>query len=239
MGLSTRLFLMIGDTKELKWGALTSALAYLLTMLLVAGVGLSALTLSIQGDFPALDTPDQALTRFFTEFTPPILAGLGLAGILAAIMSTGDAFLNLGAAALIRDIPRSLNIPVRNELLWSRVVVAVLLILSLLLSLYLDTLVVLLGVFGWGTFAAAIFPSVVLGLVWSGATKHGAIWSIITSIVLNFALEIGASNDIVVLPEGVVNGEFTLAIAIIVFIGVSLATKTEETSPEVKRVFEG
>jgi Na+/proline symporter len=191
---------MIGDTKELKWGALTSALAYLLTMLLVAGVGLSALTLSIQGDFPALDTPDQAL---------------------------------------IRDIPRSLNIPVRNELLWSRVVVAVLLILSLLLSLYLDTLVVLLGVFGWGTFAAAIFPSVVLGLVWSGATKHGAIWSIITSIVLNFALEIGASNDIVVLPEGVVNGAFTLAIAIIVFIGVSLATKTEETSPEVKRVFEG
>jgi Na+/proline symporter len=118
-------------------------------------------------------------------------------------------------------------------------VIAALLVLSLLFSLYLDTLVALLGVFGWGTFAAAIFPSVVLGLGWSGATKHGAIWSIITSIVLNFALEIGVSNDIVVLPEGIVNGAFTLAIAIIVFIGVSLATETEETTPEVKRVFEG
>jgi Na+/proline symporter len=232
-------FLMIGDTKELKWGALTSALAYLFTMLLVAGVGLSALALSIQGNFPELDTPDQALTRFFTEFTPPLLAGLGLAGILAAIMSTGDAFLNLGAAALIRDIPRSLNVPVRNELLWSRVVVVALLVLSLLLSLYLDTLVALLGVFGWGTFAAAIFPSVVLGLVWSGATKQGAIYSIVTSIVLNFVLEIGARYEFTPLPEGVVNGAFTLAVAIIVFIGVSLATKTEETSPEVKRVFEG
>jgi Na+/proline symporter len=208
-------------------------------MLLVAGVGLSALALSIQGNFPELDTPDQALTRFFTEFTPPLLAGLGLAGILAAIMSTGDAFLNLGAAALIRDIPRSLNVPVRNELLWSRVVVVALLVLSLLLSLYLDTLVALLGVFGWGTFAAAIFPSVVLGLVWSGATKQGAIYSIVTSIVLNFVLEIGARYEFTPLPEGVVNGAFTLAVAIIVFIGVSIVTRTEETSPEVKRVFEG
>ena len=234
-------FLMIGDTKELKWGALTSAMAYLLTMLLVAGVGLSALALSVQGNFPELDTPDQALTRFFTEFTPPILAGLGLAGILAAIMSTGDAFLNLGAAAIIRDIPRSLNVPLRNELLWSRVAVAGLLVLSLLFSLYLDTLVALLGVFGWGAFAAAIFPAVVLGLVWPRATKQGAIASIITSIVLNFALEIGASNGITVLPEGVVTGAFTLAVAIIVFIGVSLVTAPQEdkTSPEVKRVFEG
>jgi SSS family transporter len=234
-------FLMIRDTKELKWGALTSAAAYLLTMLLVAGVGLSALSLSAQGNFPALDTPDQALTTFFIQFTPPLLAGLGLAGILAAIMSTGDAFLNLGAASLIRDIPRSLNFQVRNELLWSRIVVAVLLVLSLLFSFYLDTLVALLGVFGWGTFAAAIFPALMLGLVWPRATRQGAIASIIASLAANFVLEIGGIYGFAPLPEGVVNGAFALAVAIIVFIAVSLATKSEEdqTSPEVKKVFDG
>lgn len=234
-------FLMIRDTKELKWGALTAGAAYLLTMLLVAGVGLSALSLSAQGNFPALDTPDQALTTFFIQFTPPLLAGLGLAGILAAIMSTGDAFLNLGAASLIRDIPRSLNFQVRNELLWSRIVVAVLLVLSLLFSFYLDTLVALLGVFGWGTFAAAIFPAVVLGLVWPRATRQGAIASIIASLAANFVLEIGGIYGFAPLPEGVVNGAFALAVAIVVFIGVSLATKSEEdqTSPEVKKVFDG
>jgi SSS family transporter len=234
-------FLMIRDTKELKWGALTSGAAYLLTMLLVAGVGLSALSLSAQGNFPSLDTPDQALTTFFIQFTPPLLAGIGLAAILAAIMSTGDAFLNLGAASLIRDIPRSLNFEVRNELLWSRLVIAVLLVLSLLLSFYLDTLVALLGVFGWGTFAAAIFPAVVLGLVWPRATRQGAIASIIVSLAANFVLEIGGIYGFAPLPEGVVNGAFALAVAIVVFIGVSLATKSEEdqTSPEVEKVFDG
>ncbi len=234
-------FLMIGDSKELRWGALTSALAYLLTMLLVAGVGLSALALNARGEFPTLNSPDQTLPVFFTDYTPAILAGLGLAGILAAIMSTGDAFLNLGAASLIRDIPRSLNFEVRRELLWSRVSVAALLVVALLFSIYLDTLVALLGVFGWGTFAAAIFPAVVLGLVWPRATKYGAISAVIISILLNFVLEIGGMYGFAPLPEGVVNGAFALAVSIVVFIGVSLATQPEDdsTSPEVKRVFEG
>ena len=234
-------FLMIRDTKELKWGALTSAAAYLLTMLLVAGVGLSALALSAQGEFPALDSPDAALTTFMVGYVPPIIAGLGLAGILAAIMSTGDAFLNLGAASLIRDIPRSLNFRVRNELLWSRIVVAALLVLSLLFSLYLDTLVALLGVFGWGTFAAAIFPAVVLGLVWPRATRQGAIASIVVSLAINFVLEIGGQYGFTPLPEGVVNGAVSLATAILIFIAVSLLTRSDEekTSPEVKRVLEG
>ncbi|MBA2443301.1 MAG: sodium/proline symporter [Rubrobacter sp.] len=233
-------FLMIRDSKELRWGALVSAVAYLLTMLLVAGVGLTALSLNVQGEFPALDSPDQALTRFFVDFTPPLLAGLGLAAILAAIMSTGDAFLNLGAASLIRDIPRSLNFRIRNELLWSRLVVAVLLVVSLLFSFYLDTLVALLGVFGWGTFAAALFPAVVLGLVWPRATKHGAIWSIIASLVANFVLEIGGLYDFAPLPEGVVNGAFALVVAIVVFIAVSLVTQPaeDETSPEVRKAME-
>lgn len=115
------------------------------------------------------------------------------------------------------------------------------LVLALPFSMYLDTLVGLLGVFGWGTFAAAIFPAIVLGLVWPRATKYGAISAVIVSIVLNFALEIGGLYGFAPLPEGVVNGAFALAVSIVVFIGVSLATQPEEdsTSPEIKRVFEG
>jgi sodium/proline symporter len=234
-------FLMTRSTQELKWGAFTSGVAYLMTMLLVASVGLAALALSFQGQFPQLDSPDQALPTFLTEFTPALLAGLALAGILAAIMSTGDAFLNLGAQSLIRDLPRTFDYQVRNELLWSRVSVAALLVLSLLFSLYLDTLVALLGVFGWGTFAAAIFPAVVLGLVWPRATRQGAIACIIVSLAINFVLEIGAIYGFAPLPEGLVNGAFALVVSIIVFIGVSLATQPAEDkiAPEVRKVLDG
>ncbi|MDN5697341.1 MAG: hypothetical protein L0G70_05115, partial [Rubrobacter sp.] len=130
---------------------------------------------------------------------------------------------------------------VRNELLWSRMVVAVLLVVSMLFSFYLDTLVALLGVFGWGTFAASIFPAVVLGLVWPRATRQGAIASIIIGLLINFVLEIGGVYGFSPLPDDVVVGAFALAVAIVVFIGVSLATASQEdtTSPEIKRIFEG
>lgn len=234
-------FLMIRDTKELKWGALTAGLAYVATMFLVVGVGLTALSLEARGEFPAVDSPDQALTTFMTEYTPAIFAGLVMATILSAIMSTGDAFVNLGAASLVRDLPRAFNFEVRRELLWSRVMVAVLLVVSILFALYLDTLVALLGVFGWGTFAAAIFPTVVLGLVWPRATYQGAIGAIVISLLINFILEIGGLYGFAPLPEGVVNGAFSLAVSIVAFIGISLATRPAESEvgPEVQKVFEG
>lgn len=219
-------FLMIRDAKQLRWGALTAGLAYMCTMFLVVGVGLSSLALSLRGDFPELSGPDQALPAFLTEYTTPVLAGLVMAAILSAIMSTGDAFVNIGAAAIVRDIPRALGREVRRELLWSRLAVAGLLVMAVLFSMYLDTLVALLGVFGWGTFAAAIVPAVVIGLVWRGATSHGALASIVVSVLVNFVLEIGALYDFAPLPEGVVNGAFALAVSLVVFVGVSLMTRS-------------
>ena len=218
-------FLMIKDQKQLKWGAFTAGFAYTLSTLLVIGIGLTARSLYIKGEFPELASPDEALTVFITHFTSPIIGGLVIAGLLAAIMSTGSSFVTLGASGLTRDIPKAFNMKVKNELLWNRIAVVGLLVLSTLFSFYMDTLVALLGVFGWGTFASAVFPAVVLGLIWEKATKYGAISSIIIGLGLNFALEIGGKYGVVILPPGVIVGAIAFAISIIVFIVVSLLTK--------------
>jgi sodium/proline symporter len=219
---------MIRDAKQLRWGAVTASLASMATVFLIVGVGLTSLALSLRGEFPELSGADQALPAYLNEYTVPILAGLVMAAILSAIMSTGDAFVNLGAAALVRDIPKAFGREVRRELLWSRMAVCGLLVLSVLFSLYLDTLVALLGVFGWGTFAAAIFPAVVLGLVWRGGTKQAAFVSIVLSVVINFALEIGGRYGFTPLPDGVVIGAFALVVSTIAFIVVSLVTRVPE-----------
>lgn len=218
-------FLMVKDQKQLKWGAFTAGFAYTLSTLLVIGIGLSARSLYIKGKFPELSSPDDALTVFITHFTSPVVGGLVIAGLLAAIMSTGSSFVTLGASGLTRDIPKAFNIKVKNELLWNRIAVVGLLVISTLFSFYMDTLVALLGVFGWGTFASAIFPTVVLGLIWKKATKYGAISSIIVGLVLNFALELCAKYGIVILPPGVIVGAVAFSVSIIVFIVVSLITQ--------------
>ena len=72
-------------------------------------------------------------------------------------MSTADSFLNLGAAAVVRDIPIALRgKPLAHELSWSRLATGGLLLLSAVFALYMENLIALLGTFGWGTFAAAI-----------------------------------------------------------------------------------
>lgn len=114
---------------------------------------------------------------------------------------------------------------IKNELFWNRVAVLGLLIISTLFSFYMDTLVALLGVFGWGTFASAVFPPVVLGLMWKRATKYGAIASIVVGLGLNFVLEISAKYGITLLPPNIIAGAAAFAVSIIIFIVVSLITQ--------------
>lgn len=218
-------FLMIKDQKQLKWGSFTAGFAYSLSTLLVIGIGLTAKSLYEVGKFPALSSPDDALTVFITEFTSPFVGGLVIAGLLAAIMSTGSSFVTLGASGITRDIPKAFNMKIKNELFWNRVAVLGLLIISTLFSFYMDTLVALLGVFGWGTFASAVFPPVVLGLMWKRATKYGAIASIVVGLGLNFVLEISAKYGITLLPPNIIAGAAAFAVSIIIFIVVSLITQ--------------
>jgi Na+/proline symporter len=144
-------------------------------------------------------------------------------------MSTADSFLNLGAASVVRDIPTALlGRPLQRELFWSRIATGVLLVASAVFALYMENLIALLGTFGWGTFAAAIFPSIAIGLNWKRATGAGCVASIAISIVLNFALELAAKYGIYQLPYGMNVGCFSMLASLMVFVGVSWFTSPQQ-----------
>jgi Na+/proline symporter len=166
---------------------------------------------------------------FLLKYVPPLVAGVVFAGLLAAIMSTANSFLNLGAAAVVRDIPMALwgRAP-RRELGWSRAITVVLLVVSAVFALYMENLVALLGTFGWGTFAAAIVPPLAIGLNWKRATGSACVASIVVSLMLNFALELAARHKIYTLPHGLNVGALALLASLAVFIAVSWATGRDE-----------
>ena len=157
-------------------------------------------------------------------------------------MSTADSFLNIGAAAVVRDIPiAGLGRSVSRELLWSRVATGVLLVVSAIFAMYMENLIALLGTFGWGTFAAAIVPSVAIGLNWKRASAQGCVVSIAVSIILNFALELSARHGIYILPRGMAVGAFSLLVSLAVFVFVSWYTnprEEERLAPDVRAAME-
>ena len=189
-----------------------------------------------------LESPDLAAPVFLLNYTPQWLAGIVFAGLLAAIMSTADSFLNIGAAAVVRDIPIAvLGRSVSRELLWSRVATGVLLVVSAVFAMYMENLIALLGTFGWGTFAAAIVPSVAIGLNWKRASAQGCVVSIAVSIILNFALELSARHGIYILPRGMAVGAFSLLVSLAVFVFVSWYTNPQEEdrlAPDVRAAME-
>lgn len=235
-------FLMLRNIRDLKWGALLTGCAYAVLSLLWMSVGFSMRALVARGVQEPLTSPDLAAPAFLLQYTPELLAGMVFAGLLAAIMSTSDSFLNIGAAALVRDIPIAWRgRPVQRELLWTRVATALLLAASALFALYMENLIALLGTFGWGTFAAAIVPSVAIGLNWKGATAPACVASIAVSIALNFALELAARHEVYTLPHGMAVGCLSLLVSLVVFIVVSLAgseTAEERLPPDVKAAME-
>ncbi|MFC7174218.1 hypothetical protein ACFQL0_14425 [Haloplanus litoreus] len=100
---------MIRDVKLLKWGAPIAGLSYFLSSLMMLGIGISVRAGVETGALDSLSNPDMAAPFFLSNFVSPIVAGVVFAAALGAIMSTSDAFINIGAANLARDIPESLG----------------------------------------------------------------------------------------------------------------------------------
>lgn len=232
-------FYMLKDPRRLKWYPMLVTFALLLAMLLFFGVGITVKSLVVDGTIPALGSPDEATPTFLLHFTPVLLAGLVFSGVAAAIMSTVNAFMNIGAAVITHDLPVSFGRKVKDELLWGRVSTVVITVAAAWLAQVSGTLVAFLGIFGWGLFGAALVPSLAIGLNWAGATRAGAIASISTGLGVTLLFETLAYFGAYDFPTGVTISGAALVLSILVFFLVSWLTRRSAASqlaPDVELV---
>ena len=129
---------------------------------------------------PPLTGPDseKVFIQLATTHLHPVLAGLCLAGILAAIMSTAAAQLLVASSAFAQDFYKGLfrSDPGRAELLWvGRGAVLGIALLAYLLALNPETKVLDLVAWAWAGFGAAFGPAIVLSLYWPRMTRNGAL----------------------------------------------------------------
>jgi Na+/proline symporter len=233
-------FYMLRDPRRLKWFPLLMTLALLLTTLLFFGVGVSVKSLSVEGRM-ILASPDQATPYFLLHFTPVLLAAIVFSGVAAAIMSTVNSFMNIGAAALTHDLPVALGRRVGNELFWGRIATIGISILAALLAQISGTLVAFLGIFGFGLFASTLVPALAIGLNWEGATRQGAIASISVGIVSTLLLETLGYFEVFTMPVGVTVSGLSLVISFLVFLTISRLTRrgaAEQMDADVRLIME-
>jgi Na+/proline symporter len=223
---------MVKDPMRIRWFPLTNTIAMVVTLLVLFGVGLSMKSMVVRRAIPALPSPDDATPTFMLQLGSPVLSGILFAGVVAAIMSTVNSFLNIGAAAIVRDLPLAFGRAPINELRSGRMATLVIGVAAALLAQSTGTLVALLGIFGWGLFAACLVPSLALGLTWSGGTRSGALASMACGLAVTLVGELLGYFRIYTIPGGVTVSGVALALSLLVYLVVSLATRRGSPPPD-------
>jgi sodium/proline symporter len=116
------------------------------------------------------------------RLTPPVIGGILLAAVLAAIMSTADSQLLVTSSALTEDLYRVIIRPgaAEKELVWvSRGTVIGVAVIACSIALKPDRSVLELVAYAWAGFGATFGPLVVMSLYWKRMTRNGAIAGII------------------------------------------------------------
>lgn len=117
-----------------------------------------------------------------TTLFHPVIAGICLSGILAAVMSTADSQLLVASSAVAEDLYKGMfrRQASEKELLWiGRLAVIAIALIAFALATNPDSKVLDLVAYAWAGFGAAFGPVIFLSLYWSGMTRRGAIAGIV------------------------------------------------------------
>lgn len=234
-------YYMLRDARRLRWYPALMTVSMLLAQLLFVGVGIAMKALVARGEMAPLERADDATPLFLLGHVPVLVSALVFSGVAAAIMSTVNSFLSVGAAAITHDLPRALGRRTPASLKAARLWTVAISVVAAALAHASGTLVAFLGIFGYGLFAATLVPALAIGLNWQGATREGAVASIATGLVLTLGLETAAWMRLMSLPTGVTVSGLALVASMLVFVVVSLLTHSragEQLDPDVKLVME-
>ena len=125
-----------------------------------------------------LDNPETVVLLMSQTLMHPFVAGLILAAVLAAIMSTVSSQLVVCSSALVEDLYKvaQRTPPSQKRLvLMGRMAVLVVAIIAIVLAITPNDSILGLVSFAWAGFGAAFGPIIILSLFWRKLTNWGAL----------------------------------------------------------------
>ncbi|MCC5913588.1 MAG: sodium/proline symporter [Balneolaceae bacterium] len=228
-------YMSINDSSELKTAAIVGTTWNVIMAWGAVFIGLSGRVYFPEVSMlPAEDT-ENLFPMLAQMHLHPILFGTVLASIFAAIMSTADSQLLVAASSMVRDVYEKIirkgeDLPQKKLVLYSRIVVFLIVVLSLAFGFLAEDLVFWLVLFAWAGLGASIGPTSILALYWRGTTRAGVMAGLITGTLVTIIWYYTPllSN----LMYELIPGFFAALIATWL---VSLVT---EAAPDTRRAFE-
>jgi sodium/proline symporter len=185
-------------------------------------VGLVARVMS-----PELADGERALMIVALQLLPPLLAGLMLAAVISAILSTVSSQLLVAASAVSYDVVEGVagrHPDDRRSLVLGRWTVAAVGLLGVALALSEVRLVFWFVLFAWSILGAAFGPLILLAVRGNGVNRNGALACMLVGLGVSVAWKLGRGIDddpgaFALVPW------VTVAVAIVILVGGWMAGK--------------
>ena len=204
------------NAKEAKGATVTaSLLVYLPYFIMCAVIGLAGAML-----FPEVQSPDSILPIMISNLSGPLLGGLLLSGLLAAVVSTAGSMLLITSVNITDNVIKRFNpnLDEKHMVPISRICVIAVGIVSIIIANFADSIVGIMQDVS-APYTSAILPIIVAGFFWKKATPQGAMATIIIAIITSTGWWIAGQ------PWGIHHIVVSLLCSSLTMIIVSMATQ--------------
>ena len=238
-------FMAIRKEKELKASRRISIIWVVVSLAVAVFIGIMGRQLFPAEHLTASDAENIFITittSVFSSGALPLLAGLIMAGILAATISSSDSYLLIAASAFAKNIYQGVIHKKASDksVMWAtRITLGSIAVIAALLALNENSIIFKLVSFAWAGFGATFGPLMLFSLFWRRTTKAGAIAGMISggSMVFIWKLLINPLGEkIGVAALQIYELLPAFIISCIFIVAVSLLTK--EPSDEIKADFD-
>jgi len=214
--------------------ATQQAIGYSFVFQGVIAVGILLFGMQMRKIVPFLPNADLATPVLGTNILPVWVGMLVLLGVVVTFTRTGGAVLLTAASALSHDMYVKLLRPAASEaekLIAARTAVLLVAVLPVLIALGKLDLVNFVVLFSARLIACCFFAAVVIGLNWKRGTRAGALCSMVGGATAYLVWSALAHPYFL----GVDPAEAGLVLSVLLFVGVSVVTKS--SPDETLRVF--
>lgn len=238
-------FMAIRDENEVKISRRIASIWAAVSMVVAILIGVIGYSVSVAGKVPFLTTSAESETIIIqmahlmsrSGILFAVMAGIILAGILAATMSTADSQLLAAASSVSQDLFQGyfgVRLNAKKEMVAARLTVIGIAAVGVILAWNPNSSVFRVVSFAWAGFGAAFGPAVLLSLFWKRSNRQGALAGMLSGGGMVFLWKFVISK---------LGGAFAIyellpafLVALAVNVAVSLATPAPDA--EIRKEFE-
>ncbi|MBO5550912.1 MAG: sodium/proline symporter [Lachnospiraceae bacterium] len=232
-------FMAIGDPEKLKISRRVASVWVVIAMGIAIVIGVVGLALSSKGIIPYLEGSGNTerviiyISDYLSTFGifPAVIAGIILAGMLAATMSTADSQLLAAASAISSDLLQDFGKKKFSDdtsVKIAKITVVIISAIAVLIAYDPNSSVFSIVSFAWAGFGATFGPVMLLALFWRRSNRQGAIAGMIAGAVMVFLWKYVISG------LGGAFAIYELLPAFIVALAVNVAVSLATPAPDSK-----